>query len=87
MLAINEDFFREEIRCGFTVSEMMKRVWAVEMEVLQQIHRICKDYGLTYYAHWGTLLGAIRHKGFIPWDDDIDIAMKRKDYQVLMRVL
>lgn len=87
MLAINEDFFKEEIRCGFTVSEMMKRVWAVEMEVLQEIHRICTDYGLTYYAHWGTLLGAIRHKGFIPWDDDIDIAMKRKDYQTLMRIL
>lgn len=87
MIAINEDFFKEEIRCGFTISEMMKRVWAVEMEVLQEIHRICTDYGLTYYAHWGTLLGAIRHKGFIPWDDDIDIALKRKDYQVLMRIL
>lgn len=87
MLSINQNFFKEEMRCGFTVSEMMKRVWAVEMEVLSEINRICSDYGLTYYAHWGTLLGAVRHHGFVPWDDDIDIAMKRKDYQVLMRVL
>lgn len=87
MLTISDDFFKEEIRCGFTVPEMMKRVWAVEMEVLSEIDRICRDYGLTYYAQWGTLLGAVRHKGFIPWDDDIDISMKRKDYQILMRIL
>ncbi len=87
MLVFNEAFLKEEIRCGFTVPEMMKRVWAVEMEVLSEIHRICRDYGLTYYAHWGTLLGAVRHQGFIPWDDDIDIAMKRRDYQILMKVL
>lgn len=87
MLVISEDFLKEEIRSGFTVPEMMKRVWAVEMEVLGEIHRICVEYGLTYYAYWGTLLGAVRHKGFIPWDDDIDIAMKRKDYQTLMKIL
>lgn len=87
MFIIKEDFLKEEIRSGFTVPEMMKRVWAVEMEVLGEIHRICVEYGLTYYAYWGTLLGAVRHKGFIPWDDDIDIAMKRKDYQTLMKIL
>jgi lipopolysaccharide cholinephosphotransferase len=87
MLYLDESFFKEEIRCGFTVPEMMKRVWAVEMEVLGEIHRICMNYGLTYYAFWGTLLGVVRHQGFIPWDDDIDIAMKRKDYQRLMKVL
>lgn len=87
MLVFDEEYFKEEVRCGFTIPEMMKRVWAVEMEVLSVIHRICTEYGLTYYAHWGTLLGAVRHKGFIPWDDDIDIAMKRKDYQMLMKVL
>lgn len=87
MLYFDESFFKEEVRCGFTVPEMMKRVWAVEMEVLGEICRICMEYGLTYYAHWGTLLGTVRHRGFIPWDDDIDIAMKRKDYQILMKVL
>lgn len=87
MLEFDEGFFREEERCGFVVAEMMKRVWAVEMEVLTEIDRICKKHGLTYYANWGTLLGAVRHHGFIPWDDDIDICMKRKDYQALMGVL
>lgn len=87
MLQFDESFFREEERCGFTIPEMMKRVWAVELEVLSEIDRICKKYNLEYTAYWGTLIGAVRHQGFVPWDDDIDIAMKREDYQKLMQVL
>lgn len=86
MLQFPEDFFQEEVRCGFSVSATMKHYWAAQMEVLQTVVSICEKYNLTYYAFWGTLLGAVRHKGFIPWDDDIDIALKREDYQKLLRV-
>ena len=54
--------------------------------MLEIIDDICRRYGLVYYADWGTLLGAVRHKGFIPWDDDIDIAMKRQDYMRFIEV-
>lgn len=84
MLQFPENFFDEEVRCGFTVSSTMKHYWAAQMEVLQTVIAICEKHDLTYYAFWGTLIGAVRHKGFIPWDDDIDIALKREDYQKLL---
>lgn len=80
MIQFDEHFFDEEEREGFVVSSMMKKAWAAQMEVLMQIDQICHRHDIQYFADWGTLLGAIRHKGFIPWDDDIDIAMKREDY-------
>lgn len=82
-----KDFFKTERRCDFEVPAMMKRAWAAQMEVLEVVADICDRNHLQYYADWGTLLGAIRHKGFIPWDDDIDICMKRKDYNKLIRIL
>ena len=87
MIEFEEDFFKEECRCGFTVCEKMKRAWAAEMEVLSEIIRICKKYNITYYADWGTLLGAVRHHGYVPWDDDIDLAFKRKDFFKLIEML
>ncbi|MCI9319130.1 MAG: LicD family protein [Lachnospiraceae bacterium] len=80
MLEFPVEFFQEEVRSGFTVDSMMKRVWAAQLEVLQRVAEICKEEKIRQYAFWGTLLGAVRHKGFIPWDDDIDIAMPREDY-------
>ncbi len=70
----------EETRNGFFVSEIMKRTWAAQLKILKAIEDICKRHRLSYFAEGGTLLGAYRHKGFIPWDDDLDICMFREDY-------
>lgn len=53
----------------------------IQLEILSEIDRFCKQRGISYQLNAGTLLGAIRHQGFIPWDDDIDIAMPRRDYE------
>lgn len=79
-------FYSEEIRNGFKISSEMKHVWAVQLEILSEIIRICEKYKLKYFAIGGTLLGAARHKGYIPWDDDLDIAMPRFDYDKFCKI-
>ncbi|MBR4574931.1 MAG: LicD family protein [Lachnospiraceae bacterium] len=59
---------------------MMKRSWGAQLAILSDLDEACARSGLSYCAEWGTLLGAVRHGGFIPWDDDLDICMKRSDY-------
>ena len=76
----NSVFLKEENRDGYIVSALMKKVWAVELDLLSELDRVCKKYNIKYYAAFGTLLGAVRNKGFIPWDDDIDVCMLRDDY-------
>lgn len=55
------------------------------LDILQEIHAFCENNGLRYYLAFGTMIGAIRHKGFIPWDDDIDLWMPRPDYERFMK--
>lgn len=86
-LVFPQGYFEDEEREGFLVESMMKRAWAAQLVVLQEIDRICKKHNITYFADFGTLLGAVRHKGFIPWDDDMDISMKRKDFQKFLQVV
>lgn len=86
-MIFKENYFKKETRQGFEISEMMKRAWAAQMEVLQIVIEVCEKNKLQYFADWGTLLGAVRHQGFIPWDDDIDICLKREDYNRLIQIL
>lgn len=63
-----------------------KKLREAQLSILDEIVRICSDYGLQYCLTWGTCLGAVRHKGYIPWDDDLDIAMPRKDFQRFIEI-
>lgn len=85
-LNIPENFYKEEVRDDFTIPSEMKHCWAAQLEVLAQLDDICRKYGLHYFALYGTLLGAVRDKGFIPWDDDLDIGMLRSDLITLERI-
>lgn len=59
----------------------------IQLNLLLELDRICRTNNLHYYIAYGSMLGAVRHKGFIPWDDDIDICMLRKDYEQLLRII
>lgn len=76
----SEDFFEPEYRNDFYVDGLRKKIWAIEIDLYLEFERVCQKHNLKYCAFFGTLLGCIRHNGFVPWDDDIDIAMPRSDY-------
>ena len=73
--------------------EVQKRINQEETKEMQQyilnillaIDKVCKEHNLRYYLLAGTMLGAVRHKGFIPWDDDADVALPREDYNILVK--
>lgn len=87
MLSFPQGFFENEVREDFLIDSTMKTVWAAGMEVLAAIAEVCAKYQLPWFADWGTLLGAVRHNGYVPWDDDLDICMLRPDYDRLLEVL
>ena len=82
----DQDFIKEEIRSGWKVTEKTKKAWWVQLQLLQEFDRICKKHGLRWYPIGGILIGVIRHKGFIPWDDDVDVSMPREDYEKFIRI-
>ncbi len=64
----------------------LQQLQQIETDVLQVLHDFCEEHHLTYYLFAGTLLGAIRHNGFIPWDDDVDVLMPRPDYEKFLKL-
>lgn len=82
------DIDHEALRQRFNPDgSLLRRQQMRMLEILLEIDRICKKHGIQYWLSSGTLIGAARHKGFIPWDDDLDIEMLWPDYQRLMKVL
>lgn len=61
------------------------QLWKTEQEILDVVDKVCTEHGLRYSLAYGTLLGAVRHGGFIPWDDDLDVMMPREDYEKLIQ--
>jgi len=85
-IKLDPSFFEEEVRDGYTVSAETKKLWAIQLDLLYEFDRVCKLHGLRYFLDSGTCLGAVRHKGYIPWDDDIDVIMLREDYNKLLEI-
>ena len=71
---------------SYLTEEEKRFLQTEELSVLNEIKRVCDRNGIKYYITAGTLLGAVRHGGFIPWDDDVDIVMKREDYERFGRI-
>lgn len=83
---IHESFLQPETICDFYVDEKRKKIWAIELDLLSHFIFVCNKYNLKYYLIGGSLLGAVRHNGIIPWDDDIDVGMPRKDYDRFVKL-
>ena len=86
-LTFAPDFFEPETRSDFYIESLMKNAWAAQLEILQYIGEICNRHGIKYFVDWGSMLGAVREKGYIPWDDDIDIGMLRDDYRRFSEII
>lgn len=67
--------------------ETLQKIQQTEMEILKDFIEVCENHNLTYFGIAGTGIGALRHQGFIPWDDDIDVAMPRDDFEKLVRLI
>ena len=81
-----QDIGKDEIRSGFLVTTDRKKVWEKELEILAVFAELCAQHNLRWWGAYGTALGAVRHQGFIPCDDDIDVFITRPDYDTFCRI-
>ena len=86
-MAFIKDLNQDEIRDGWLVKSDMKKVWNRQLEIWQEVDRICRKHAINYWAAYGTLLGAARHKGFIPWDEDFDLCMMRPEFNRFSEII
>ena len=82
-----ENIDRDEMRNGFLVTSQRKKLWNVQINLINEFARICKKHNLRWFVADGTLLGAARHKGFVPWDDDVDVVMMRPEYEKFRKIV
>lgn len=82
-----ENLWQDEMRGGFLVTSHRKRLWNAQIGLINEFARICNKHNIRWFIYGGTLLGAVRHKGFIPWDNDVDVAMLRPDYEKFRKVV
>ena len=82
------NFDANELKARFNPEgSLLRRQQLIMREMVAELDRICRKHDIPYFLYGGTLLGAVRHDGFIPWDDDLDVGLLRKDYLRLMKVL
>ena len=85
---MNATFNAEKLKAQFNPEgSLLRKQQMIMLDMVKELDRVCRKHDIPYFLYGGTLLGAVRHNGFIPWDDDLDVGLLRKDYIKLMSVL